>query len=442
MEELLIKKCNVLQRANGEYLVINDQDIYIKNNHILKISPSGSLSIADEHNTIEANGMLAIPGLINTHAHVPMVLFRELVTDVTVKDWFNEYIWHVESNLTPEDVYWGALLGHAEMIENGITCVADRYFAMDEVAQAVSESGIRANLVWTVFGQEDDEKFDRTIKFINEWQGAADGRITTWLGPHAPYTCSPDFLQRISKRAKDMEVGIHIHVSETENQVSGSISEHGITPVQLLAKTGILEVPTILGHCSFPTDEDIQILSGVDTGIAHAPKTYLKFGGGIVNLKRFQDANIPVGLATDGAASNSTLDILEQLRLTALTQKFIAQDATTLTVSEALQIVFEGGAQVMKMGHAIGDLAPGKLADIVLLKMDGIHNFPPYNPISNLVYTTQTSDIDTVICNGNILYSGGKHLTIDKEQIKKEIGHRIKRLSSITNNDRVATYPD
>jgi 5-methylthioadenosine/S-adenosylhomocysteine deaminase len=442
MNSILIKSCDVLQRIQGEYQISPEQDIYIENSRIRKISPSNSDSKSEKYEIINANGMLAIPGLINTHAHVPMVLLREFVSDVRVETWFNDYIWHLESNLTPEDIYWGALLGHAEMIENGITCVADRYFHMDEVARAVSDSGIRANLVWTIFGHEDEDKLNRTIKFIHDWQGSADGRITTWMGPHAPYTCGPDFLQRIGKIAQDMNVGIHIHVSETEEQVNRSINEHGITPVKMLEKTGILTVPTILGHCSYPKDDDIRILAGVDAGVAHAPKTYLKFGGGIVNLKRFQDANIPVGLATDGAASNSTLDIFEQLRITAMLQKYISNDATRLTVGEALGIAFEGGGKVMKLGHEIGDLAPGKLADIVLMKMDGLHNFPPYNPLSNLVYTVKPGDIDTVICNGDILYSGGKHISLDKAQIIEECKKRLTRVTDFSKTKRIATYPD
>ena len=440
MSDLLLRGCDVLQVEEGQTTLLTGMDIAVRGSTITDLQPTGRLRPAPGTKVIEAQGLLAIPGLINTHAHVPMVLFRGLAEDVPIEAWFNEYIWPLESNLTPEDVYWGALLGLAEMIEAGITSVADHYFFMDEVARAVADAGMRANLVWAVFGHQGEAKLDETVAFVQRWQGAADGRITTWLGPHAPYTTGPEFLRLVAARAQRLGVGIHIHVSETAEQVQRSLEQYGVTPIQMLAETGVLDVPTILAHVLYPTDEDIQRLQRANTGIAHAPKTYLKLGMGTAPLAKFRAAGIPVGLATDGAVSSNTLDILEQMRLMALTQKDAARDPTVMPVPEVLHIAFQGSAQVMQMGDRLGQLAPGKLADITLLRQDGLHTFPRFDAAANLVYSARAGDVHTVICNGQVLLEDGRLLTIDKERVKHEVAARLKRLSRRVPENRIATY--
>ena len=380
MTDILIRNCDVLQIKNHKAEILVGQDISVSGKNITAIAPTSSEIPQDVHKIIEAGHKLAIPGLINTHAHVPMVLFRGLAEDISVVSWFNDYIFPLESNLTPEDVYWGAMLGIAEMIEGGVLHVADHYFAMDEVAQAVSDSGIRANLSWAVFGHEGETKLDQTCEFIERWQGKADGRITTWLGPHAPYTTGPDFLKLSAQKAKKLGVGVHIHVSETAEQVQMSLDQYGMTPVKMLEETGILESPTLLAHCAHPTEEDLKLLTGKRVGVAHAPKTYMKLGSGVAPALKFRAAGIPLGLATDGAASSNTLDILEQLRIMVLAQKNITGDPTQMPVAEALEIAFQGGADVLQMSDRLGALEPGKLADIVLVRQGWAACFPTPRP--------------------------------------------------------------
>jgi len=441
MQTLLIEGCDLLTVENGNVRFLPHQDILIEGTHIKAIGPTGSLSVPKEATRLSAQGLLAIPGLINTHAHVPMVLFRGLAEDVTIESWFNDYIFPLESNLTPEDVYWGALLGLAEMIEAGITYVADHYFFMDEVAQAVSEAGLRANLVWAVFGHEGEQKLARTVEFVKRWQGTAEGRITTWLGPHAPYTTTPDFLRLCAHYARDLDVGIHIHVSETAAQVAHSHQLYGMSPVRVLLESGVLEVPTLLAHCLYPEEEDYKILADHPTGIAHAPKTYLKLGMGTAPVSRFRSVGIPVGLATDGAVSNNTLDILEQMRLLALTQKDAAHDSTVMPIAEVLAMAFLDGARVVRQDGVLGALKPGFLADIALLRQDRLAMFPRYNPVANLIYSASAQDVDTVICNGQVLMQNRRLLTLDKERIKEEVQQRLERLNQRVPGRRIATYP-
>jgi 5-methylthioadenosine/S-adenosylhomocysteine deaminase len=439
MSEKLIQNCDTLSFAPGKAEVISNQDILVNENKITAVGKTGSLIVSPDAEVIDAAGLMAVPGFMNTHAHTPMVLFRNLAEDVSQKEWFNDYIWPMESNLTEEDVYWGMLLGMAEMIENGVTSVADHYFNVDHIARAVESAGMRANLVWAVFGHQGEKKLDETVDFINRWQGGADGRITTWLGPHAPYTTSPEFLKLSAQKAAKNNVGIHIHVSETANQVALSLKEFGITPVKMLKETGVLDVPTILGHCLYPQDDDFDLLASAPTGVAQAPRTYLKHGSGLAPIQKYLELGIPVGLATDGAASNNTMDIMEQMRLLAMFVK--ASDPTVMPLDQVVDIAFRGSAKVLKQEGKLGELKAGMLADITLIRQDGLHMTPRANPLAALVYCARATDVETVLCDGKVLLRNKKLLTIDKEAVRKEVQGRLNRLSQRVPGARIAFYP-
>lgn len=440
MYSLVLENCDVLDFKGGKSEFRLNHDIWVEGNRIVKIAPTGEDQDWSGIEHIDASGMLAVPGMINTHAHVPMVLFRGVAEDVPLTEWFNDYIFPMESNLTPEDVYWGALLGIAEMIEAGITYVADHYFYMDQVAEAVQTGGIRANLAWAVFEHNGLDKLKETTDFIRRWQGQADGRIKTWLGPHSPYLCGPEFLRTCAQIAKEMDIGVHIHAAETREQVEGSLAQYQKTPIQVLLDAGILDRPTILAHCLYPTEEDLKIIANHPAGIGQAPKTYLRAGTGLSDIEKYREHHIPIGLASDGAASNSTLDLFEQMRLMALIQKFTSGDARAAPLDEILHIAFQGGAEVCREPE-LGALQPGKLADIVLLRQDRAANIPRINPAANLVYSLGAGDVDTVICNGKVLMRGRQLLTIDKDEVKREVEQRLERLVQRVPGRKVAVYP-
>ncbi len=440
MFDLLITACDVLIRQNGKYVVVNDRDIAITGNRIAAITPLEDIDRAQAREVIDASGMLAIPGLINCHTHAPMVLFRGLAEDVTIESWFNDYIWPLESNEEPEDIYWGALLAIAEMIQSGVTTFADHYFFCDEIADAVDQAGVRANIGWAVFGHEGEAKLDRTVAFARRWQGGAGGRITTWLAPHSPYLCDRDFLALTAQRAKELNTGIHIHCSETRDQVTLSLKQHGVTPPVMLQQAGVFDVPVLLAHGIGLTPDDIAMLKSHDVAIAQCPKTYLKLAMGTAPVRAFREAGLIVGIGTDGVVSSNTLDVLEQMRLLALDQKQSAQDSTAMPLQEVMDIAFAGGAAALRL-PAIGELAEGKLADIVLLRQDGAHLFPRYDAIANLVYSARAGDVDTVICDGRLLMRYGRLLTIDLPRVKAEITRRLQRLNQRVAEKRLATYP-
>ncbi|MFQ5578266.1 MAG: amidohydrolase family protein, partial [Anaerolineae bacterium] len=265
MASLLIKNCHALVSGPGDgpdsLAVQPNRDILIEGGKISAIRPTGAPPKPDTGQVIDAHGMLAMPGLINTHAHVPMGIFRGLAEDVSLERWFNEFMWPLESNLTEEDVYWGMLLGLAEMIEGGVTTVADHYFYMDRAAEAVAKAGTRAALGWAVFGSNGYNALDASADFVERWQGQANGRITTWMAPHAPYTCDDDFLRATVRHAGRLGVGIHIHAAEEINQTRASQAKRGLTPIQVLAQTGVFEVPVIIAHGCGILPEDISLLA-------------------------------------------------------------------------------------------------------------------------------------------------------------------------------------
>jgi 5-methylthioadenosine/S-adenosylhomocysteine deaminase len=440
MSDLLIRNVDVLRCEDDRTELLRGHDIVIRGNRIESVGPTGGAEVDAADEVIEGCGHLAIPGLINTHAHVPMAIFRGLAEDVDIATWFNEYIWPLESNLIADDVYWGMQLGLAEMIEAGVTAVADHYFHMDQAVEAVEKAGARAALGWAVFGSQGDEGVRRTASFAEDFDGAASGRITTWLAPHAPYTCDDGFLRAVAEEAARLELGIHIHAAETTDQTAASLAARRRTPIGVLADTGVLDRPTILAHCCGATPEDIELMAARSCGIAHAPKTYLKLAMGAAPVLEFREAGIPVGLATDGPVSNNTLDILESLRLMTMVQKHDCGDSKRMTVAEALTVATRESARVYGLPDALGHLATGFLADLVLLDLGGPHNQPPHDPAANLVYSVRSTDVKTVICNGKVLMRDRELLTLDKEEIVARVGESMARLSQRVPSSRIQLY--
>lgn len=440
MSDLLLQNVRVLQVSPEKVTTLEAHDILITGNRISAVQPTGQADESHFKQVIKGRGMLAIPGLINTHAHVPMVIFRGLAEDVNIVSWFNE-MWQLEANLTPEDVYWGMMLGLAEMIEAGVTSVADHYWFMDQAANAVEKAGTRALLGWAMFSSHGLEAVEKTGNFVREYQGAANGRITTIMAPHAPYTCDDDLLRATVKKAQQLGVGIHIHVSENREQTQASLNTRGITPIEVLRETGVLELPTILAHICGATDQDLAILQRYPASVAHAPKTYLKLAMGYAPITELRALGIPVGLATDGAVSNNTMDILESMRLMAMTQKERNHAPEVLPMHETLMIATQGSAAVFGQKDDLGAIAVGRLADIALVDLSGLHHQPLHNFASSLIYNARAGDVQTVICDGKVLMQDRQLLTIDKAEVVQKVRENMARLSAKVPGARIQVYP-
>lgn len=440
MQDILISGGSVMRHLpGGQVNVLENHDVLVRGMEIFSVEPAGSKKPDKAAKIINASGKLVMPGLINCHSHVPMVIFRGLAEDVSLDKWFNEYMWPLESNLQEEDVYWGMLLGLAEMIEAGVTTVADHYFFMDHAAEAVKSAGTRAALGWAMFGSQGPAIIDRTSEFIKKWNGAADGRITTWMAPHAPYTCDDAFLRASAARARELKVGIHIHAAETKGQTETCLRARGITPIRVLEETGILDSRALIAHAVGATEQDIDILRMHSAAVAHCPKTYLKLAMGTAPVVEFLKADVTVGLGTDGAVSNNTLDIWESMRLMAMTQKQ-AHDPEAMPVDQVLTVAGPGSARAIGLEDSIGRIEPGMLADLIIVDMDGMHLQPMHSIKASLIYSVRASDVRTVLVNGHVLMEDRKLLTIDKDEVVKQVRQSMKRLSQRVPASRIQVY--
>ncbi len=392
---------------------------------------------------IDARGMVAMPGLINTHCHAAMTFLRGAAEDVAIAHWFNDYIWPMEVNVGERDVYLGTLVAAAEMIECGVTTFADHYFFMDLAAEAVADTGMRANLGSAFFSSQGPEGLARSVAFAERWHGKADGRITTSIAPHAPYTVSDDDLRGAADAARRLGVKVHIHASEDIAQANASVHSRGQTPIQVLEHTGVLDAGAILAHGNGIIGTDIPLLGAVRdrVGVTHGPKGYLKFAlGPLTPIAELRAVGVPVGYCTDGAASNNTLDILESMRITAIVQKQLADDATWFKSAMALEMAGPESAAVLGMRGAIGELSVGACADVILVDVSGFHCQPLHDLAAALVYSIQPTDVRTTIVDGRVLMRDRKLLTINREALLAEFRLRAREITDRTHGRTIQDY--
>lgn len=394
------------------------------------------------HRVIDARGMVAMPGLVNTHTHAAMTLFRGSAEDVEVNSWFNQYIWPMEVNLRERDVYLGTMVAAAEMIECGVTTFADMYFQMDESAQAVVDSGMRANLSSSFFSSQGLDGLEVAAAFAERWNGAADGRITTAVAPHAPYTVNDEHLRAAADVARRLGVKVHTHAAEDIAQTRSSLASRGVTPIRVLADTGVLDAGCIIAHGNGIVDDDIPLLAAHRdrVGVTHGPKGYLKFAlGPLTPIASLLAAGVPVGYCTDGAASNNTLDIFESMRVTAISQKQVCDDATWFTSEQALAMAGTPSAAVVGLADRVGRLEVGMRADMILVDLSGFHCQPVHSIAAALVYSVQPNDVRTTIVDGRLLMHERQLLTIDREALLAEFRARA---SDITDRSHGRTIQD
>lgn len=430
MGKIMIRGATIVTMENrGE--IIPDGEIAIAGQRIVHVGPKGSTPVGFvSERVLEASQMLALPGFVNTHTHAAMTLLRSFADDLPLMTWLNEKIWPLEAKLEDEDIYWGTMLCCLEMIRSGTTTFADMYFHMDQVAKAVEKSGLRADLSRGMIGvgPEAESAIEYSREFVSRWQGRANGRITTRLGPHAPYTCPPDYLKRVIQLAEELNTGIHIHLAETLSEVGDMKKEYGLTPIKLVDSVGLFELPVLAAHCVHLDHEDIDLLVRKKVGVAHNPESNMKLASGVAPITAMLKAGVTVGLGTDGAASNNNLDMLEEMRSAALLQKVITMDPLALPSFQALRMATAGGAEALGMGAEIGVLMPGYKADIILMETRKPHFFPRHNWIAHIVYAAQSSDVHTVIIDGNIVMEDRRVLTIDEEEVYEQIQCRVSRL--------------
>ncbi|MBE6486772.1 MAG: N-ethylammeline chlorohydrolase [Methanosphaera stadtmanae] len=415
---ILIKDTTILSDE------IKKSSILVVDDTIQEISTS--LNKNDAEKVIDGTNKITMPGLINTHSHVAMTLLRGVGDDQSLQTWLEDYIWPKESNLDEELVYWGSKLAMAEMIKTGTTTFNDMYFYMEETAKAVDESGMRAVLGYGMIDLFDEEKMKSELKesekLIKKCHNTCDNRVTVAVTPHAPNTCSEELLIKSNELASKNDLKLHIHVSETKKEVEDIKNNTGKTPFEYLDSIGVLNSNTVAAHGVWPTSNEMDIIKEKGVSIAHNPSSNMKLASGIAPVTEYLDKGINVGIGTDGVSSNNNLDMFSEMKLTAFLQKVNTLNPQVLPTKDTFAMATKNGAKAL--GINAGSLREGKLADIVIVDTLVPHMTPVRDALSNIIYSSLGSDVDTVICNGKILLENKVLKTINEQEVIQEVNER------------------
>ena len=372
--------------------------------------------------TIDARDQIVLPGLINTHTHAPMVMYRGLADDLALIDWLTKYIFPAEAKtVSPELVRIGTRLAAVEMIESGTTAFVDMYYFEEEIAKAAFEAGLRGVLGETIIqfpvadAKTPVEALARAERFIKEFKD--NGLIVPAVAPHALYTNDKATLMASAALARRYGVPIVIHFAETEDEVTVAREQYQLTPTAALESIGVLGPTTIGAHGVWVNDADIAILERTRTGVAHNPESNMKLASGAAPVTKYLAAGVKLGLGTDGAASNNDLDMFEAMRQASFLAKLTTRDPTAVKAQDALDMATLGGARVLGMEKQIGSLETGKRADLITVSMRSARQTPMYDPVSHLVYATRGDDVRNTVVNGKILMRDRQLKTLDKAAV-------------------------
>jgi len=417
----------IVVTVDGSRHIYNPGAVAIQGTDIVAVGPSADVAArVRASQQIDATGSVVIPGLINTHTHAPMVLYRGLADDLALQEWLEKYIFPAEAKtVSPQMVRIGTQLAAAEMIESGTTTYADMYYFEEEIARATKAAGLRGVLGQTIIqfpvadAKTPDEGLARAEAFIKEF--ANDSLIVPAVAPHAPYTNDAKTLQASRALATKYNVPVIIHISETSEEVSNSQTAHnGMTPVAYLDSLGFFGPRTLAAHMVWPTAADIAILKARGVAVSHNPESNMKLASGIAPVPQMLAAGVVVGLGTDGAASNNDLDMFEAMREAAFLHKVSTKDPRAIPAATALEMATINGARAVGLEKLIGSLEEGKRADVVIVGMSSARQTPLYDPVSHLVYASRGDDVRTVIVNGKILMRDRKLLTLNEAAVLAE----------------------
>jgi 5-methylthioadenosine/S-adenosylhomocysteine deaminase len=402
--------------------------VAVRGDSILAVGPEANLKQEFAGGqTLDCHGKVLMPGLINAHTHVPMTLLRGLADDLRLDVWLMGYMLPVEREfVTPEFVRLGTLLACAEQIRTGITTFNDMYYYEADVARAAADAGLRAVCGQTVmkFPAPDAPAFEDSLamarEFIRTWKGHP--LITPAVAPHAPYSCTPDILRATAELAREFDVPLHVHISETALEVENMRRDNGMPVVPYIKKQGLLEAKVIAAHCVHIDPGEMRTLQHANAGIAHNPSSNLKLASGFAPVQKMLANGLHVGIGTDGPASNNDLDMFEEVRLAAFVAKAASGDPTAVPAATALLMATRLGALALHMGDVTGSLEPGKRADLILVDTSQPHNSPrfrrdPSNAYSQLVYASKSTDVTDVMVNGKWLMRDRKLLTLDEDEL-------------------------
>lgn len=415
--------------------VLSNAAIAIEADRIVAVLDAAeAASSIDAKQTITLKNQVLIPGLVNSHGHIAMSLFRGIADDIPLKQWLEERIWPLESQfVSPAFVNDGASLAIAEMIRSGTTCFADNYFFPEEVASVASQVGIRAQLACpvldfpTAWAQSPEEYISKTTALHDRYRHS--DHVSIAFGPHSPYSVADGPLDTIRMLADELDIPIHMHVHETEKEVLDAVAQDGRRPLQRLAELNFISPRLVCVHTTALIAEEMTLLAELGAHVVHCPESNLKLGSGFCEVAKLLKLGVNVALGTDGAASNNDLDMLGELHTAALLAKGITRNASALSAHQALEMATLNGAKAMGLADNIGSLEIGKFADITAVNLDELNTLPMHNPVSHVVYAANSRQVSHVWCGGKLLLEQGQHKTINIPHVREVASkwqHRFK----------------
>jgi 5-methylthioadenosine/S-adenosylhomocysteine deaminase len=420
----IIIRGGTIVTMDGSFRVIENGAVAVRGERIVAVGSATEIAAKyTASTTINAAGKIVMPGLINTHTHVPMALFRGIADDLMLPEWLQKYIFPAEAkNVDEQFVRWGTRLGCLEMIEGGTTAYVDMYYFEDAIAEETSRAGMRGVLGETLidFPAPDNKTWDAGMKYVEKFAARWKGNplIVPAIAPHAPYTVSTEHLKQAHELSMRQAIPLVIHVAEDYAEVKTIQEKYNASSVAYLERIGLLDNRVIAAHMVWPTEEDIKTLAARSVGVAHCPQSNMKLAAGAAPVPQMLREGVAVGLGTDGAASNNDLDMWEEMDTAAKLHKLISKNPTVITAREAVEMATIRGARAIHLDREIGSLEAGKRADLLIVGLDSAHQTPLYNVYSHLVYATKSSDVETVMINGRIVMQNRKVLTIDSQAVR------------------------
>lgn len=379
---------------------------------------------------IDLSNHVVMPGLINTHTHAAMTMLRGYADDMPLMPWLEQKVWPFEAKMTAEDIYWGSALALCEMIRSGTTTMLDMYIMQEQTAKAVLEAGTRVSLSRGIIGldmETGEKSLQEGVELFHRFHNEGDGRVKVLLGPHAPYTCTGEFLQKVKQEADKLGSGINIHIAETQAEIATIKERYGTTPVKWLESQGLFGGHVVAAHCVYVDEGDMDILNKYDVGIAHNAESNMKLNSGSAPIPQMLAKGLSVSIGTDGASSNNDLDMFGEMRSASLQQKLVVSPES-LKAYTVLEMATNGGAKVLR-SNDVGRLAPGCKADLISIDFDQPHFYPRFSIPSHLVYCARGGDVRTVMVDGRMLMQDGRLLTLDEKRICSEVEIRAKRIA-------------
>ncbi len=428
---MLLKNATIITMDDSNPVIYNGY-IATKGNQITLVSGQLTERETAYGEVIDAKGKIVMPGLCNAHSHVAMTLLRGYAEGYALQDWLFTKIFPIEDQLEPEDIYWGTMLGIAEMMRTGTTLVNDCYYFMDRAIAAYAETGFNANISRGLMNDQiqedysDDYRLNEMIALFQSYNGKYDDRIRVECFPHAIYTCSPQYFRYIAKVADQYGIPVASHISENETENRECIEKYGKTPVQVYAESGLFDRPVNIAHGVWLTDEDLKIVRASGSTVTHNPTSNLKLGSGIANIQKYSSMGIPIALGTDGCSSNNNLNLFEEMHLAALLLAG-TNDPSLVKPFEILKYATVNGAKAMKRERK-GILKEGYDADFIMVNNEEPYYYPHHDPVNNILYTAQGTDVCLTVIGGKTVYRNGEYQSLDIEKVKAEIMQRKARL--------------